>query len=59
MALSSKSVNLFPVGDKFVLFQMDLGGILGMGLLQALCITTQCVNLMEIKILKKWKKILG
>lgn len=58
MALSSKSANLFPVGDEFVLLQMDLGGILRMRLLQALCITTQCVNLIEIKI-KKGKKILS
>lgn len=45
VALSGQGANLFPVGDEFVLLQMDLGSILGMCLLQALCITTQCVYL--------------
>lgn len=49
VALSGQSANLFPVGDEFVLLKMDLGGILGMCLLQALCITTQCVDLKEKK----------
>lgn len=47
MALRSQSTNLFPVGDKLILLQMDLGGVLGMGLLQALCIAAQCVDLVE------------
>lgn len=47
MAFSGQSANLFPVSDKFIFLQMDLRGILGMGLLQTLCITSQCVNLIE------------
>lgn len=49
MAFSSQSADLFPVGDEFILLQMDLGGILGMCLLQALSITAQCVDLIERK----------
>lgn len=45
VALSGQSANLFPVGDEFVFLQMDLGGVLWMSLLQALCIATQCVDL--------------
>lgn len=47
VALCSQSANLFPVGDKLILLQMDLGGVLGMGLLQARRITAQCVDLVE------------
>lgn len=47
VALSGQGANLFPIGDEFILLQMDLGGILGMCLLQALCITTQWVDLIE------------
>ncbi len=47
MALSSQSANLFPVGDEFVLLQVDLGGILGMCLLQAFSITTESIDLIE------------
>lgn len=44
-ALSRQSANLFPVGDKFVLFQMDLRSVLGMCLLQVLSVTTQSFDL--------------
>lgn len=44
-ALSRQSANLFPVGDKFVLFQMDLRSVLGMSLLQVLSVTTQSFDL--------------
>ncbi len=47
MALSSQSANLFPVGDEFILLQVDLGGILGMCLLQAFSITTESIDLIE------------
>lgn len=47
VALSGQSTNLLPVGDELVFLQMDLGGILGMCLLKALCITTKCVDLIE------------
>lgn len=45
VTLSSQSANLLPVGDEFILLQMDLGGILGIRLLQTLNIATQCVDL--------------
>lgn len=47
VALSGQCANLLPVSDKLVFLQMDLGGILGMCLLKALCITTKCVDLIE------------
>lgn len=47
VTLSSQSANLLPVGDEFILLQMDLGGILGIRLLQTLNIATQCVDLIE------------
>lgn len=46
-ALSSQSADLLPVGDELVLLQVDLGGILGMRLLQTLHFDTECVDLVH------------
>lgn len=45
VAFSSQSSDLLPVGDQLVLFQMDLGSVLRVGLLQALCVSSQSVHL--------------
>lgn len=47
VALSGQCVDLLPVGDQLVLLQVDLGGVLGVCLLQALCIAAQFVDLIE------------
>lgn len=45
VALGGQSADLLPVGDQFFLLQVDLGGILGVGLLQALHVSAQSVHL--------------
>lgn len=45
MTLSSQTPNALPVCDEFIFLEVDLGGILGMCLLQMLRITTERVDL--------------
>lgn len=45
VALGGQSADLLPVGDQFFLLQVDLGGILGVGLLKALHVSAQSVHL--------------
>ena len=45
VALGSQRADLLPVGDELVLLQVDLGGVLRVCLLQALCVSTQSVHL--------------
>lgn len=54
VALRGQSADLLPVGDEFVLLQVDLGGVVGVCLLQALCISTQCVDLRKEKTKGTW-----
>lgn len=47
VAFGGQSADLLPVGDQFFLLQMDLGGVLGVGLLQALHVSAQGVHLSQ------------
>lgn len=45
MALGRQGADLLPVGDQLVLLQVDLGGVLGVRLLQTLHVSAQRVHL--------------
>lgn len=45
MALSSQCADLLPVSNELVSLEVDLRGVHGVGLLQALSFTTQSVHL--------------
>lgn len=47
MALCSQCADLLPVGDELVALQVDLGGVLGVGLLQALSLAAKSVYLRD------------
>lgn len=45
MSLSCQGTDLFPVGNEFVSFQVDLRGVLGVCLLQTVCLAAKSVYL--------------
>lgn len=45
VSLSRQGTDLLPVGNEFVSFQVDLSGVLGVCLLQTVCLTTKSVYL--------------
>lgn len=45
VALGRQSADLLPVGDQLILLQVDLGGVLGVRLLQTVHVSAQRVDL--------------